>query len=435
MGIKPEDAVRLVIALIWPLVVVGLAVLFRRELGALIEGALGLLRGSLTKISLPGGFAFELAKTTEFKADWSAPGGQDLRNMVAIGQPVSGVPDILALLAPSAPAQSRDYVVFDLRSGDGWLTSRLHLFSLVLRRMHGLRYCVFVYNGPEGLGRWLGYATTEAVRWSLAMRYPHLEQAADQAMLRIPDARVTSRQGGLDPRTAATFINNYLEAIQINPLLTLIDIGGNVTGLVQSLLDGQGAMGILQSQLTDAAKAELQTRPQYSGQLPATVEALNATLEKTSLYDETSPSAAPYSKATKALASENPQGGNLVLLNRYILQERFPQFFAPVTLPAGFTQFDKGWARLQTRDPFGNARITWEHARFLKRDSVETMLGADLGRAQVSMASLQAAPRKDQVSTILRAEGDMVALVSEGAHFERLVDRRALAAKSVEFTL
>ena len=113
MGIKPEDAVRLIIALIWPLVVVGLAVLFRRELGALIEGALGLLRGSLTKVSLPGGFAFELAKTTEFKTDWSGPGGQDLRNMVAIGQPASGLPDILALLAPAAPTHSPDYVVFD----------------------------------------------------------------------------------------------------------------------------------------------------------------------------------------------------------------------------------------------------------------------------------------------------------------------------------
>jgi hypothetical protein len=435
MGMKPDDIVRLIVASIWPLVVLVLAVLFRRELGAFVEGALGLVRGGLSKVTLPGGFAFELAKTTEFKADWTGPGGQDLRNMVAIGQPASGAPDILALLAPSALPQSSDYVVFDLRSGDGWLTSRLHLFSLLLRRMHGLRYCVFVYNGPESLGRWLGYATTEAVRWSLAMRYPHLEQAADQALLRIPDARVTSRRGGLDPRTAATFINNYLEEIQINLLLTLIDIGGNVTGLVQSLLDGQGVMGILRSQLTDAAKAELQKRPQYSGQLGATVDALNATLEKTSLYDESSSPAVTFSEAAKALASENPQGGNLVLLNRHVLHERFPQFFPAVTLPAGFTQFDKGWVRLQTRDPYGNAQIRWEHARFLERTSVEAMLGADLGRTQVSLAGLQAASRKDQVSTILRAEGDMVALVGESGHFERLVDRRALASRAVEFTL
>ncbi|MBZ5613257.1 MAG: hypothetical protein LAO23_04540 [Acidobacteriia bacterium] len=170
MAIKWDDVVRLVIGLVWPLVVLLMALLYRRELGALLEGVAGLARGGLSKVSLPGGISLELTKSTEFKIEWSGPGGQDLRNMAVMAQFASGVPDILGLLQPQQPTQSADYAVFDLGSGDKWLTSRLHLFSLLLRRMHGLRYCVFVYDTQDVRGRSLGFATTEGVRWALARR-------------------------------------------------------------------------------------------------------------------------------------------------------------------------------------------------------------------------------------------------------------------------
>jgi hypothetical protein len=208
MAITSDVAVRLVIGLMWPVVVLALAVLYRRGLSAFLEGAAGLIRGGLSKVSLPGGFAFELAKTTEFKVDWSGPGGEDLRNSVAIGQFASGVQDILGLLKPPQPLQSADYAVFDLGPGGKWLTSRLHLFSLLLRRTHGLRYCAFVYDASDAPGRWLGFATTEGVRWSLALKYPHLEQAAASS---LTDFRVSSRTGALDPQVATSFITNYLK--------------------------------------------------------------------------------------------------------------------------------------------------------------------------------------------------------------------------------
>ena len=198
MSITPDVVVRLVLGLIWPAVVLVLALVFRREVAAFLEGIIGFARGGLSKVSLPGGFAFELVKTTEYKVDWTGPGGQDLRNMVAMGQPASGVPDILGLLKPQQPSQSADYVVFDLGSGDKWLTSRLYLFSTLLRRTHGLRYCVFVYDTPEASGRSLGFATAEAVRWSLARRYPHLEQSAHTALLQYE--KIISRTGALDPQ-------------------------------------------------------------------------------------------------------------------------------------------------------------------------------------------------------------------------------------------
>jgi hypothetical protein len=66
---------------------------------------------------------------------------------------------------------------------------------------------------------------------------------------------------------------------------------------------------------------------------------------------------------------------------------------------------------------------------------VEELLGSDLGRTQVQMASLQAVSRKDQMSMILRAEGGMIAIVGDGGRFDRLVDRLALAARAIEFYL
>jgi hypothetical protein len=434
MAIKSDDVVRLAIGLMWPVVVLILAVLFRRGLRDFLQGAAGLIRGGLSKVSLPGGFAFELVKTNEVKIDWSGPGGEDLRNSVAIGQFASGVQDILGLLKPPQPSQTADYAVFDLGSGDKWLTSRLHLFSLLLRRTHGLRYCVFVYDSPEVLGRSLGFATTEVVRWSLALKYPHLEQAAHRAAL-LSD-RVTSRTGALDPQIATAFINNYLQSIQINLLLSIADFANDVTGFAKNLLEGSGSLsGFLRSQLPEAALNELKSGPKWTYQLTGVADALNAVIDSQSLYQEARFAGIQLSEETKRLVNRKPDGDERILLNRLLLHEAYPLFVAPV-LPPTITSFNiKDWVKLRNRDTSGIVRTTLEYARWLDRASVEKLVGPDLGRAQVEMVSLQAASRKDQVLMILRAEGPMVALVGEGGRFQRLVDRLALAARAIEFYL
>ncbi len=436
MAIKSDDAVRLVTGLIWPVVVVVLAVLFRRELSAFLEGISGLIRGGLSKVSLPGGFAFELVKTNEFKIDWSAPGGGDLRNTVAIGQFASGVQDILGLLKPPQASQAADYAVFDLGSGDKWLTSRLHLFSLLLRRTHGLRYCVFVYEASEVPRRSLGFATTEVVRWSLARKYPHLERAAHQASLGLTDDRIISHTGAFDPQTATFFINNYLKAIQITPLVSTEDFGNDLKGFAKNLLEGPGLSAFLRSQLPEAALKVLRADLQWSGQLYPVAEAINAVMEKQSLYEEARFPGIQLSDETKRLINLKPEGDERILLNRFLLHEGCPQFFAPVLPLAASSSFNiEEWVKLPTRDTTGIVRTTWERARWIQRASVEELLGSDLGRTQVQMASLQAVSRKDQMSMILRSEGGMIAIVGDGGRFDRLVDRLALAARAIEFYL
>ena len=443
MTLNSDDAVKLVIALMWPLVVLVLAIVFRRALTALIESAAGLVRGGLSKVSLPGGFAFELVKTTEFKVDWSGPGGQDLRNTIALGQPASGVSDILGLLKPLTASQSADYAVFDLGSGDKWLTSRLHLFSLLLRRMHGLRYCVFVDQAPQVLGRSLGFATAEAVRWSLALRYPHLERAAHLALLSLvnpmsglPDERITSRTGALDPQQAPSFIDNYLQSIQVDLFFSSANLEYELEGFAASLRTGTGLSEFLRSQLPPPAVTELNNNPKWSYQLTRVSEALNTIIQQQPLYDEARFAGTQLKDETKNLAAKNPEGDDRILLNRLLLAEAYPRFIKPFVLPAKFESFNNGdWVKLETPDATGTVRAVWERARWLNQASITKLLGSDLGHAQVQTAALQAASRKDQVSIILRAEGPMVAIVGPGDRFERLIDRLALAGRAIEFTL
>jgi hypothetical protein len=443
MAIKSDDVVRLIIGLIWPLVVLLLAVLFRRPLTAFLEGIAGLVRGGLSKVSLPGGFAFELVKTTEFKVDWSGPGGQDLRNTVAIGQFASGVQDMLGLLKPQQTSPLADYAVFDLGCGDRWLTSRLHLFCLLLRRMHGLRYCVFVYDSADMRRRWLGCASTEAVRWALALNYPHLERSAHQASLGLKDAnfqpsdeRITSHTGALDPQLAISFINNYLGAIQVDLQFSNANLTNEVEGLARELLQGAGLAAFLRSQLPGPALNELNAAPRWTYEVSAVANAIDDLMQNESFYEESRFAGIQLSDEAKKLAGMKPDGDDRTLLNRLLLYEAFPKFIQPFTVPAGFVSFnDGGWVKLDTRDASGVLRTRWERAEWLGSTSTEELLDPDLIRAMVSMESLQGVPRKEQVSMILRADAPMVAVVGDGARFERLIDRMALAARAIEPTL
>jgi hypothetical protein len=329
-----DEIVRLVIGLIWPLVVLLIAFLYRRELGALLEGATGLLRGGVSKLSLPGGISLELAKSTEFKIEWSGPDGQDLRNMVVMPQFASGAPDILGLLHPQPSSLSADYAVFDLGSGDKWLTSRLYLFSMLLRRMYGLRYCVFVYDTPDVRGRSLGFATTEVVRWALARVYPHLERAQLCALLGLSDVRITSYTGALDQQTASTFVNAYLARIQVRLLLSTEDLVQDVKGFAKNLLEGQGLSAYLRSQLPAPVLKDLAAGPQWPQQLQTVAAALNTLIQEQTLYEEARFSAVQLSDKTRRMLCLMPQGDDRTLLNRCLLREAYPTFVAEVPATA-----------------------------------------------------------------------------------------------------
>jgi hypothetical protein len=70
-----------------------------------------------------------------------------------------------------------EYAVIDLGNGNQWISSRLFIFAVLLKRMTGLRQFVFIGTQNGVTGRFLGMASPDDVRWALARRYPWLECA------------------------------------------------------------------------------------------------------------------------------------------------------------------------------------------------------------------------------------------------------------------
>lgn len=154
---------------------------------------------------------------------------------------VSYLPDLLKQFEDQSPI---DYIVVDLgddrgkEGGDdrgavtGWLASRLHLFTLLLKRMRALQVVVFVHQGERSVRECIGIADADKVRWALAKEFPQLEQAYamayggwqgrerpsvdaqnDDVPVR-PSPRVIANTGAISNETASSLIENYMAVIQ-----------------------------------------------------------------------------------------------------------------------------------------------------------------------------------------------------------------------------
>ncbi len=173
---KFADLVRLIQAIAWPVVVLTVAVLFRREIANFVQG----LGGRISRLSAVG-VTLELAATE--------PAKEALRELLkeikepsSTGPaPRSGEPSLLELAKASAPA---DYIIIDLREGRAWLTSRLYLFAVVLPPVLALRCFVFIGTRGPVPRYFLGLASPESVARALERRYSWLRQAMFEAHLR-----------------------------------------------------------------------------------------------------------------------------------------------------------------------------------------------------------------------------------------------------------
>ncbi len=124
-----SNVISVIQAVAWPLVIVTLVFIYRREIPRLIE-ALG---GRMSKLSAVG-------VTLEFAAAQPVPETlrvrlEDIREPASGGAPPpSGADSLIQLARSTAPV---DYVLIDLREGGSWLTSRLYLFAVVLPSYSG----------------------------------------------------------------------------------------------------------------------------------------------------------------------------------------------------------------------------------------------------------------------------------------------------------
>jgi hypothetical protein len=139
-------------------------------------------------------------------------------DLPAVGVPVAdslGGSGIASLFAQIDPSGLSDFAVINLGEGRNWLTSRLFLFAVLLRRMRRLRAFVFVETRDGISDQFLGIAEPAFVRWRLARAYPWLEAALARAYGRIDGLTIRSDAGALDPNSAGLLVENFMNQPEI----------------------------------------------------------------------------------------------------------------------------------------------------------------------------------------------------------------------------
>lgn len=117
---------------------------------------------------------------------------------------------VLDLLSSIQGEGAVDYAIVDIGSGGSWLTTRLFILAILLRRMRSLRAFVFVETRESIDKRFLGIKSPQAVRWLLSREYPWLEKAFAKAYAETPDLTIRSEWGALEPHTAGIVVEYFI---------------------------------------------------------------------------------------------------------------------------------------------------------------------------------------------------------------------------------
>jgi hypothetical protein len=156
---------------VWPLVLLILALIFRRQISDLATGR----GGQRIKSVSFAGFSLELADTVAAVPMYAARTDIDIRH-AGTAQDVNDS-TLRSFYDQISSRERTPYTVVDLGTGAEWLTSRLFVLAAIMRRMRGVEVVVFVENHDGESRRFIGLGPIEALRWRLASWYPLLEAA------------------------------------------------------------------------------------------------------------------------------------------------------------------------------------------------------------------------------------------------------------------
>jgi hypothetical protein len=215
------DIADLVSAIVWPAVILGVVWFLREPIRALADR----VSTSAQSLSVGAqGLSVQLGATVSHvpgEAETALAGVRRPDQAPAVVD--SAALTMFAQLELEAPAP---YLTVNLGAGREWLTSRLFIFAILLRAMRRTRVLVFLETAGETRGRFIGMATCERVRWSLAHAYPWLEQAYAEAYATaasvppLPNeeaAFVTDTMGRLRQSGAHKIATDFDFALQANP--------------------------------------------------------------------------------------------------------------------------------------------------------------------------------------------------------------------------
>jgi hypothetical protein len=175
----------------------------------------------VTSFSIAGVLSLDFGEAKEMAPRGSSPDiVVDLRHPTPAGAVIDAPgPAFAEQLKDNTPA---DYTVIDLGTGQEWLTSRLYILALLLRRMRGLKSFVFVETSQGVRRRYTGLAEPNKVRWELASNFPWLEYAFSRAYSSmVPNFEIASLEGKLatlgspnEAWPAVDLLGRFLQEIQ-----------------------------------------------------------------------------------------------------------------------------------------------------------------------------------------------------------------------------
>src|SRR5439155_2332269 len=210
------DIAALLSAIVWPVVLLIIALTYRKKIPGLVRG----IASRLSKLQFAG-MSIELAKAKEFVPDWST-GALDLRHKATAVEVTDST--AMTFLTQLRQKGDGDYAEINLEDGKEWLTSRLFIMAVVFARMKGIKAFVFVETSGDVRKRFVCWAHPERIRWALARRFPWLEQAYAEAYSAIlqRQAFVVTNEGRLgyqfsqdDPQPSIELLREYLQRVQM----------------------------------------------------------------------------------------------------------------------------------------------------------------------------------------------------------------------------
>jgi hypothetical protein len=198
-----NEFVELVHVLAWPILVTGVLIAFRDPLTHFF----GNVGKRLTKVSAFG-FDLALEPLVEGNVEALKTEVQEL----AASTFDSSKNALLEQLGNTAPM---DYAIIDLGQANSWLTSRLFIFSVMLKAMRYLQCFVFVETRGDSPRKFIGTALPADVRWKLGEAFPWLEQSFINAYKgQSLDGKQWTLSRGLSTVGATNLVKTYLTGIQ-----------------------------------------------------------------------------------------------------------------------------------------------------------------------------------------------------------------------------
>jgi hypothetical protein len=197
----------LISTIAWPIVLIVVLWIYRREIPAAVNAA----SRRISRLSFAGA-AVEFATASEAPAEAVSGVTEfiDARTTSAIGS--SGGPnDAGSSMQAAIYTTDADFVKINLRGGNGWLTSRLYVFSLILAAAP-VKRLVFVARTESGVETFVGMADPRAVAVRLGHRYGWLDYAFADAQSAVVGAPLTPRPPDpmADPEWASFVATQFL---------------------------------------------------------------------------------------------------------------------------------------------------------------------------------------------------------------------------------